>query len=64
MICQKLLDKVKTYAESNNYSLEEFNTKKRMATAVTKSFHGAGIMVPYNKKTQLGYRRLVESDGK
>lgn len=58
------MDKLKTYAEQNNYSLEEFNVKKRLSHVVTKTFHGAGIMVPYNKKTQLGYRRLVETDGR
>ncbi|KAF9416253.1 hypothetical protein HW555_006327 [Spodoptera exigua] len=62
MACQKLMDKVKGYAEKNNISLEEFNMKKRLAKVVTKSLHGAGIMVPYDKKTQLGYRHLAETD--
>lgn len=62
MSCQKLLDKIKTYAEKNKISLEEFSMKKRSPHIVTRSFHGAGIVVPYNKKTQLGYRRLVETD--
>lgn len=60
--CQKLMEKVKKYAEDNNYSLEEYSMKKRQAKIVTKTFHGAGIVVPYNKKTQLGYRHLVEND--
>lgn len=64
MACQKVMDKIKAYAEKNNISLEEFNMKKRSASVVTKSFHGAGIVVPYDKKTQLGYRRLAETDGK
>ncbi|KOB74535.1 UPF0609 protein, partial [Operophtera brumata] len=60
MVCQKLMDKLKTYAEQNNYSLEEFNVKKRLSQVVTKTFHGAGIVVPYNKKTQLGYRPNIK----
>ncbi|CAB3228726.1 unnamed protein product [Arctia plantaginis] len=60
--CQKLMDKIKSYAEENNISLEQFSMKDRLKQIVTKSFHGAGIAVPYNKQTQLGYRRLAETD--
>ncbi|XP_038213019.1 histone PARylation factor 1 [Zerene cesonia] len=60
--CQKLSEKVKKWAESNNYSIEEYDKKKRLKGIVCKTFHGAGIVVPYNKKTQLGYRKLVETD--
>lgn len=62
MACDKLIGKIKKIAEENNYSLEEYNVKKRWSQAVTKTFHGAGIVVPYNKKTELGYRHLIESD--
>lgn len=62
VFCQKLLAQIKKYAEENNISLEEFTMKNRSSQIVTKSFHGAGVAVPYNKKTQLGYRRLVETD--
>lgn len=64
MACEKLMEKVKQAAEENDYSVEEYAIKKRWAKAVTKTFHKAGIIVPVEKKTQLGYRRLVESDGK
>ncbi|KAI5636631.1 zinc-finger (CX5CX6HX5H) motif domain-containing protein [Phthorimaea operculella] len=60
--CQKLMEKVKKWAESHNYSLKEYDIKKRLAKSLTKTFHGAGIVVPYNKKTELGYRKLVETD--
>ncbi|CAG4941502.1 unnamed protein product [Colias eurytheme] len=60
--CQKLSEKVKKWAESNNYSIEEYDKKKRLKEIVCKTFHGAGIVVPYEKKTQLGYRKLVETD--
>ncbi|KAJ8725204.1 hypothetical protein PYW07_016162 [Mythimna separata] len=62
MSCQKLMDNIKTYAEKNNISLEEYSMKQRSPHMVTRSFHGAGIVVPYDKKTQLGYRHLVETD--
>lgn len=62
--CQKLMEKIKKWAEKNNYSLEEYNYKTRISKIVCKTFHGAGIVVPYNKKTQLGYRKLTESDGR
>lgn len=58
------MDKIKSYAEDNNISLEPFSMKNRSKQIVTKTFHGAGIAVPYNKQTQLGYRRLAETDGK
>lgn len=60
--CQKLMDKIKKWASENNYSLDEYDRKKRLP--VTKTLHGAGIVVPFNKKTELGYRPLVESNGK
>lgn len=56
------MDKVKKFAEDNNYSLEAFDIKKRKQNIVTNTLHQAGIVVPYNKKTQLGYRPLVEND--
>ncbi|XP_053599932.1 histone PARylation factor 1 [Plodia interpunctella] len=62
--CEKLMEKLKKAANDNGYSLEEYNMKKRWAKAVTKTFHGAGIVVPVEKKTQVGYRHLVEKDGK
>ncbi|XP_039745797.1 histone PARylation factor 1 [Pararge aegeria] len=60
--CQKLMDKVKKWAEQHNFSIEEYNMKKRIQQIVCRTFNNAGIVVPYNKKTQLGYRKLVESD--
>lgn len=62
MACQKLMEKVKSWAEAHSYSLEEFNMKSRLKNVVCRTFHSAGIVVPYDKKTQLGYRKLAESD--
>ncbi|XP_075145505.1 histone PARylation factor 1 [Haematobia irritans] len=36
--------------------------RKRNSKVVCKTFHRAGIVVPYEAKTQLGYRPLIESD--
>lgn len=58
------MDKVKKWAENHGYPLEKYDMKERQAKIQTKTFHGAGIVVPYNKHTQLGYRNLVETDGK
>lgn len=57
------MEKVKSWAEEHSYSLEEFNMKSRLKNVVCRTFHSAGIVVPYDKKTQLGYRKLAESDG-
>lgn len=34
----------------------------RKVLPVTKTFHKAGIVVPYDKKTDVGYRPLSESE--
>lgn len=34
----------------------------RKDNAVTKTFHKAGIVVPYDSKTDVGYRPLSESE--
>ncbi|GBP07019.1 Histone PARylation factor 1 [Eumeta japonica] len=60
--CHKLMEKVKKWAESENFSLEKYDMKKRQSKIVSKTFHGAGIVVPYDKKTQMGYRPLVENE--
>jgi hypothetical protein len=37
--------------------------KARDKKVVTKTFHKAGLVVPFNKKTEVGYRELPERDG-
>jgi len=37
--------------------------KARDKKVVTKTFHNAGLVVPFNKKTEMGYRELTETDG-
>ncbi|XP_047120870.1 histone PARylation factor 1 [Schistocerca piceifrons] len=36
--------------------------KARSRKTVCKTFHQAGMVVPYDKKTELGYRSLIESE--
>ncbi|KAL0884164.1 hypothetical protein ABMA27_016172 [Loxostege sticticalis] len=62
MACQKLIDKLKKTADEMKFSLEAYSMKKRQASLMARTLHGAGIVVPYNKKTQIGYRNLVETD--
>lgn len=37
---------------------------ERDKNVVSRTFHRAGIVVPYNKKTELGYRPLSETNCK
>lgn len=56
---------IETYALDKNISLTSFaaNLKARNLKTVCKTFHKAGLIVPYNRKTDIGYRQLGESDG-
>ncbi|KAM7364255.1 histone PARylation factor 1 [Cochliomyia hominivorax] len=58
---KKLLQK---FIEANEVKLESLDKlrKARSIKVVCKTFHRAGIVVPYENKTQLGYRPLIESD--
>ena len=37
--------------------------KERERKVVARTFHGAGIVVPYDRKTGVGYRKLSVSEG-
>lgn len=56
---------IETYANRKNISLTSFSAKlkARNLKTVCKTFHKAGLAVPYNRKTDVGYRQLGESDG-
>lgn len=65
-----LQEKVKLYAnrtiiygDSKNITLESKTAgmKLRDRQKVTTTFHGAGLVVPYDKKTDVGYREIPES---
>ena len=62
----KLQQKLKSYAKEKQITLEKKTSDMdaREKKVVARTFHGAGIVVPYNKATQLGYRELVVTDSK
>lgn len=57
---------IEDFAHRKNISLTTFSAKlkARNLKTVCKTFHKAGLAVPYNRKTDVGYRQLGESDGK
>jgi hypothetical protein len=66
-----LQEKVKLYAnrsiiyqDSKNISLDSKTAgmKLRDRQKVSITFHGAGLVVPYDKKTDVGYREIPESN--
>lgn len=54
------------FAKANNVNLDTFSSKlkARNLKVVTKTFHKAGLVVPVDKVTDVGYRSLIETDGK
>lgn len=54
------------FAKANNLNLDTFSSKlkARNLKVVTKTFHKAGLVVPVDKDTDVGYRSLIETDGK
>ncbi|XP_018802620.1 PREDICTED: histone PARylation factor 1-like [Bactrocera latifrons] len=56
---------VQLFINVNEIKLEKLETlrKRRSAKVVAKTFHEAGIVVPYEGNTQVGYRPLIVSDG-
>ncbi|RXG70274.1 Histone PARylation factor 1 [Armadillidium vulgare] len=59
-----LLEAVKDFAEEKGYKLDYVSErlKKRRKSVVSKAFHGAGIVVPVNKDTDVGYREIPETN--
>ncbi|XP_078044132.1 histone PARylation factor 1 isoform X2 [Augochlora pura] len=60
----QLQQKLKNYAQEKNITLNQKSSRMqdREKKVVAKTFHKAGIVVPYNKKTELGYRNLAVTD--
>lgn len=50
------------WASEHHFSLDSYTASMRARdkNVVAKTFHHAGIVVPYNKETELGYRPLSE----
>ncbi|XP_014211078.1 histone PARylation factor 1 [Copidosoma floridanum] len=59
-----LIAKLKAYTKKHNINLDIQSTRMRSRekNVVTRTIHGAGIVCPYNKKSQVGYRELSVSD--
>ncbi|XP_075716369.1 histone PARylation factor 1 isoform X2 [Rhinoderma darwinii] len=64
-IVKDLVEKLSAAAVNLGYSLEQktASMKRRDKKVVTKSFHGSGLVVPVDKKNNVGYRELPETDG-
>ncbi|XP_046431621.1 histone PARylation factor 1 [Neodiprion fabricii] len=60
-----LRQRLKKFANARCIRLEKSTEtmRARERLVVARTFHRAGIVVPYNKKTQLGYRELAATDG-
>ncbi|XP_076653287.1 histone PARylation factor 1 [Halictus rubicundus] len=60
----QLQQKLKSYAQEKNITLDQKSGRMqdREKKVVARTFHKAGIVVPYNKKTELGYRELAVTD--
>ncbi|CAL4121319.1 unnamed protein product, partial [Meganyctiphanes norvegica] len=61
---QKLQKEIESFANDKEYSLatKTPEMKARDKKKVTNSFHGAGIVVPFDKKTDVGYREIPETN--
>lgn len=60
----RLHSQLKNFANQHNITLEKntVDMRTREKRVVARTFHRAGIVVPYDKKTQLGYRDLAATD--
>lgn len=57
---------LKKFTKEHNITLERktIDMIAREKRVVARTFHKVGIVVPYDKKTQLGYRSLAATDSK
>lgn len=61
----KLQKALQEYARERDISLETKTEamKQRNRKTVSKTFNGLGLLVPVEKRTEVGYRELIETDG-
>ncbi|XP_037568467.1 histone PARylation factor 1 [Dermacentor silvarum] len=57
---RKLNGTLVEFAEGKGHSLQEASKKRPKPQSAT--FHGAGLVVPYDSKTSVGYRKMPLSD--
>ena len=65
MKVSKIQTALQSWAKDKSFLLDVCSAamKARDKKVVTKTFHNAGLVVPFNKKTEMGYRELTETDG-
>nr|CAD7605046.1 unnamed protein product [Timema genevievae] len=64
MKVSRLQNALQSWAKRNNFTLDVSTSqmKARERKVVAKTFHKAGIVVPVDKKSDLGYREMLEDD--
>lgn len=65
-IAISLRKSLEQFAQSNDIPLTALKElkKKRDRKVVCKTFHHAGLVVPFDRKTELGYRGLIDTEAK
>lgn len=63
---QAMKKSLEQFAQRQNIPLDTFSAKlkARNNRTVCKTLHKGGLIVPYDRKTTVGYRPISESDGK
>lgn len=59
---KKIKKSIEEFTQGKTFPTLQESKKTRDKLVVAKTFHKGGIVVPYERKTQLGYRTLLESD--
>jgi hypothetical protein len=64
MKVSKIQIALQSWAKDKSFPLDVCSAtmKARKKKVVTKTFHNAGLVVPFNKKTEMGYRELIETE--
>ena len=62
----KFQKQLQNWAAEHGISLQSptASMKDRTKKVVAKTFYQCGIVVPFDKKTKVGYREIPESEGK
>lgn len=62
----QLHQKLRNFVKENQIKLDKKTAgmQARERKVVARTLHKAGIVVPYDKKTELGYRNLAVTDSK
>merc|ERR1712071_155261 len=58
----KFKKQLENWTKENNISMENVTMKERSKKIVAKTFYQCGIVVPVDKKSQVGYREIPESN--